>query len=171
MKKINNLIILIFIAFITLISCSKDDELSQIKTQNLKFEKTSGNLSKNVKLLDKPSEFSLHKVKIDSKGIVSTDDNNLQISKGKNKENGIMSYIITKKSKKIKTNLKSLKFAAKVNTENDGWSIESGFWYDGHDCFLYGTIYTDNNGVRLFVRSPNLATRYLMDSCGWSNMG
>ena len=48
-------------------------------------------------------------------------------------------------------------------------SIKRGYWYDGYDCFVFGTIITDDNCVQLFIPA-DAATQYLLTDCGWSNV-
>lgn len=47
--------------------------------------------------------------------------------------------------------------------------LRGGYWYDGYDCFVFGTIITDDNCVQLFIPA-DAATQYLLNDCGWSNV-
>lgn len=65
--------------------------------------------------------------------------------------------------------LKSHQLPARGYSKRRGGSIKEGYWYDGGDCFVYGTIITGDDGTQLFVPADT-ATQYLMNVCGWSNV-
>ncbi|MEC7770087.1 MAG: hypothetical protein VX798_02825 [Bacteroidota bacterium] len=48
-------------------------------------------------------------------------------------------------------------------------SIQQGYWYDGNDCFVYGTIVTGDNCQQLFIPADT-STQNLMNECGWSDI-
>ena len=89
------------------------------------------------------------------------------------KENGILRLesddMELVKAKNIETGEESLMIILKENKNNSRGSISRGYFYNGGDCFIYGTWYHGDNGVSLFVPA-DAATQYLLNSCGWSNV-
>ena len=67
-----------------------------------------------------------------------------------NKDTGLNSFIIIKKE--VENNKK--------------FSVKPGYWYDGDDCFIYGTIVTGDNGGEIFI-AADLATQSTMNVCGY----
>lgn len=51
-----------------------------------------------------------------------------------------------------------------------GWGISSGYFYDGRDCWIYGTWHYGNSGNDLFVPASALS-QVTHNVCGWSNVG
>jgi hypothetical protein len=162
MKKIKLILGLSVITILFVIACSKDETITIIKTQKLKFENiANGKINKNP-------TFSSYIVNMNSNNQLYIDDDNLIIDKAVNKETGMKSYVIFLKNS---TTLKSLQISAKSESESESGngSITYGYWYDGSDCFIYGTIFTADDGTRLFVPA-DLGTQCLMNNCGWSNV-
>lgn len=149
-----------------LISCLSDDNLIEHKIQQLKFEKKiDGKIKKNGQSKESVN-YSVYTIRKNLNNQLIVDEKSLIISEGINKETGIKSFIITER-KKIA--LRHLQPSAKVNLEKKEAPIERGYWYDGDDCFIYGTIYTGDDGTQLFVPT-DAATQYLLNSCGWINV-
>ncbi|NJK94741.1 MAG: hypothetical protein HC831_30755 [Chloroflexia bacterium] len=157
MKNIKLIFVFITILFIS--SCSRNENFVELKIQELKFTKSSDLKS------TKESDFLIYIVKINQTGKLFVDENYLTLSEAVNKETGEKSFVITEKEKQS-TTLKSLQLPAKSESEMIHESIKSGYWFDGYDCFIYGTIITDDDGDQLFIPA-DLATQYLMNSCGW----
>jgi len=87
----------------------------------------------------------------------------LEVIEFMNSETNEMAYVIVEKQ----NDQKNLNLYGRI----DGCtaSIEKGYWYDGYDCFIYGTIVTDSNCNRAFIPS-SVATQVLMNECGWSDV-
>ena len=87
--------------------------------------------------------------------------NNLTVIQAKDSATGILASVIIQKR----------------NVNDSGTSrgrmadpgIERGYMYDGHDCFVYGTIVTADDGEVLFIPA-DIYTQLLMNRCGYSNV-
>ena len=150
MKKI------IFSLFATLfiVSCEKD-QINEISTHNVsfKFNKSENLNDKNNK--NQFLEFEVQIIRNGSKLELISDE--LEMSKAINQETGEESYVIHQKS----SDSSSLR---EVNPK-----IVAGYFYDGNDCWIYGTWYHGDNGQSLFVPA-SAQTQYVMNICGWSNV-
>jgi hypothetical protein len=157
----------LLITSLFLISCSNDNELIvETRIQELKFEKSIDEKLKKAGESKDNSNFAVHTIKINLHNQLIVDEENLNVSEAINKETGVKSFVITEK-KKNKIILKSLLLS--TNDDEEKGSIKNGYWYNGDDCFIYGTIYTGDDGTQLFVPA-DVTTQYLMNSCGWSNV-
>jgi len=149
---------LIILIAIILHSCSQEE--SYFTTENnikLRFE--------NTKETDKNSNgIKTYKTKILSTSPLKIESEELEIIKVKHSETNKISYAIVEKliSKK-----RSKKYS-KVEKDCES-NIQKGYWYDGSDCFVYGTIITDDNCAKLFIPADT-ATQIVMNECGWSDM-
>lgn len=165
MKNIKQIIGVVFTAITFVVSCSKENNINVVKVIQLKFK---NNINEKSEKNSKNSGFSTYDVTLNSSGQLSVNDDELTISEAINKDTGTKSYVITKKESSSVT-LKSLQLKSSTNPQIGGGGFVRGYWYDGNDCFIYGTIYTGDDGTLLFVPA-DAATQSLMNNCGWSNV-
>ncbi|RIV70495.1 hypothetical protein [Flagellimonas aequoris] len=153
-------ILIIALASLLLInSCSPEDETNLQKNMSisLKFE----SLDTNLKSTNSVKTYSL---KIISLSPLVIESNELEVIEVTNALTGnVSSVIVERKVQKSKTGPLSNKEQGCTS------SISNGYWYDGNDCFMYGTIVTDNNCNQLFIPADE-TTQILMNDCGWSDV-
>ena len=139
-------------------SCSQE-ELYSTSENNIKLR------FENTKETDKNSDgVKTYKTKILSTSPLKIESEELEVIKVKHSETNKMSYAIVEK---VTFKNKSKKYS-KVEKDCES-NILKGYWYDGSDCFVYGTIITDDNCVKLFIPADT-ATQIVMNECGWSDM-
>jgi len=149
MKNIKQLLGIVLTTIIFLVSCSKEDNISDVKTVQLKFQKDIHEKSKKSGESIKNLDFFSYIVKVNTSGQLSVNDDELIVDEAINQDTGIKSYVITQRGNN-KTTLKALQLSARANFESGGGGFERGYFFDG-ECFVYGTMYYGDNGVNLFV--------------------
>lgn len=153
-----NDLFLLFLMMIFISSCSNEGVPIEPKnnTIELKFDTVHEN-GKNT------LNFKTYTATIISLSPLVIESEYLKVIEFINSETNEMSYFIVEKQDMNKN--------TNNNSRIDGCtaSIEKGYWYDGYDCFVYGTIVTDDNCNRAFIPS-SAATQFLLNECGWSNV-
>lgn len=128
-------------------SCKKKEITSNENVATFSFETNRGNETLEANLI------STKPLKIQSEDLV--------VKEAVNQETEQAGFVITLKA--------SLKPTHSAKIGGPVGSIERGYWYDGYDCFVYGTIITANDGSQAFIPA-DVATQYLMNECGYANV-
>lgn len=151
-------ILLSLVSFLFILSCSQDEEQNELQNRilELKFEDTNLK-SKQINI------FKTYSVEIISFSPLVIESDELEVIEITSSETGKLSYAIVKKNTKEKNAL------SKTNAGGCVGSIEKGYWYDGYDCFIWGTIVTGSDCTQMFFPSDP-TTQYIMNNCGWSNV-
>jgi hypothetical protein len=50
------------------------------------------------------------------------------------------------------------------------WITYRGYFFDGHDCFIYGSYYVNEENGDIYFQPAGAATQSLMNQCGYGNM-
>ncbi|TXD80807.1 hypothetical protein ESY86_19925 [Subsaximicrobium wynnwilliamsii] len=159
MKKTFLFLAILMISF----SCEKGSLEEQTSSYDLNFNFESQNSKTDSKSKSQVEQFNATII-TDGDDIDIISDS-LEISRAVNSETGKESYVIHLKNNSEQNT--TAKTGGPVRELFD--NVESGYFYDGNDCWIYGTWYHGDNGESLFVPA-GAATQYLNNVCGWSNV-
>ncbi|MEH0153440.1 hypothetical protein V6R21_04860 [Limibacter armeniacum] len=140
---------------LSVLSCTEEVEVKKDKVVHLKFETVSD--SNNARSTSEYEEFS---AKVLSLSPLEIESEELEVIEVVHSET-----------------LKVIRVVVKKNSEGANSSmrvsctpgIRMGHFYDGNDCWVYGTIATGDDCETLFAPA-DYATQYVMNVCGWSNV-
>ncbi|WP_418501398.1 hypothetical protein [Flagellimonas sp.] len=149
----------LFSILFLMISCYNEEEHIQLKSKTVTLEFEIINEKGKGSNINKT-----YLVEIISISPLIIESDELEVIEVVNSVTGKISYAIIEKER----NKKAYKSTSKIEPGCIS-GIQNGYWYDGDDCFVYGTIVTDDNCNKLFIPSSP-ATQNLMNDCGWSNV-